>query len=67
MLWADGAFLDKTWWRIHSTYVMEGACSAFENVPSTWKAIVTLRASISHTMESKVRQPFIKTVKAFLA
>ncbi len=67
MLWTDGAFLDKTWGRIHSTRVMEGACFALESVPSTWKAIVALWASISHAMESKVCQPFIKTVKAFLA
>ena len=67
MLRADGAFLDKTWGRIHSTHVMEGACSALEGVPSTWKAIVTLWAAISHAMESKVCQTFIKTVKAFLA
>lgn len=67
MLGTDSAFLDKTWGRIHRTHVMEGACSALEGVPSTWKAIVTLWAAISHAMECKVCQTFIKTVKAFLA
>jgi hypothetical protein len=67
MLRADAAFLDKTWGRIHRTHVMEGACSALEGIPSTRKTIATLRTSISHAMEGKVCQPFIKTVKAFLA
>ncbi len=66
MLWAGSALIYKAWWRIHCAFIMKRTCSTFEKVICPRKTIMSLWASIFHSIESKKRKTLIKAIKSLL-